>query len=90
MLVFPRAADPDAGTMRIYNTSPNSGPVTATVYIQGNGTPLVSNCQLSANLLSNSSLILSASQFERDVVRSLFVRAQRREAIRTEATTLTL
>lgn len=64
VLNFPRAADPDAGTLRIYNTSSQTGAVTATVYIQGNGTPLVSTCQLTGSLAANSSLILSAASFE--------------------------
>jgi hypothetical protein len=64
VLNFPRAADPDAGTLRIYNTSSQSGAVTATVYIQGSGTPIVSTCQLTSSLAGQSSLILSASAFE--------------------------
>lgn len=64
VLNFPRAADPDAGTLRIYNMTGNAGAVAATVYIQGNGTPLVTNCQLSSSLAGNSSLILSASALE--------------------------
>ena len=64
VLNFPRAADADAGTLRINNMSSASGLVAATVYIQGSGTPLVTNCTLSSSLAGNSSLILSAASLE--------------------------
>lgn len=62
VLNLPRSIDPDAGFLRVYNTSSLAGNVAVTIYSQAGGTPLVQNCALTPSLAANGVLVMSVAQ----------------------------